>query len=287
MTLLELMRNACNQLGLSEPATVYGTQNKRIKQLLAILESDVAEELKSSVRWPQLTRTWTITLADGQSEYEMPSDLDWTINETQWKSGSNEVIDGPYEAAEWERLERGYSSPDVQNRFKIAGVDPSILTISPTPGAGDAGQTLTFQYQTVTWIRPQLWAATMAYAGNEYVYSSGRVYQTTTGGTSGSTAPTHQSGTVSDGGINWTAVTAGYKEFRDDSDQFLIPAYICLLALKYNWSFAKGLPYQKHESRFYRELMRQRTKITGARKVVLGSGRRRYKTLLDAVDRMY
>ncbi len=287
MTLLELMQDVCNQLGLAEPETVIGTTNKRIKQLLSLLEGDVAEELKSEVRWPQLTRTWTITLVDGQSSYDMPIDLDWTISETQWRSGSNQVIDGPYEAKEWEEMERGYSSPVVTSRFKVDGVEPTQITISPTPGADDAGQTLTFKYQTTTWIKPQTWATATVYVGNDYVFSSGRVYQTTVGGTSGATAPTHQSGSASDGSVSWTAVDGGYSRFQSDDDETLIPSYICVLGLKYAWSFSKGLPYQKHEQRYKRELTKMRTKTSGARAVILGGANQRLQTVKDAADRMY
>lgn len=287
MTLLQLMRDVCNQLGLGEPVTVYGTTNKLVKQLLAMLESDVAEELKSHVRWPQLTRTWTITLVAGQSEYDMPIDLDWTINETQWKSGTYEVIDGPYEAAEWEAMENGYSSPVVTPRFKVDGVEPTKLTLSPTPTASEAGQTLTFRYQTTTWIKPSTWATATVYVGGSYVYSAGRVYYAAVGGTSGATAPTHQSGTASDGLIDWEAVDGGYTRFLSDTDETLLPGYICILGLKYNWAMSKGLPYQKHEQRFRNELTRQRTKLTGSRSVILGGANKRLQTVKDAADRMY
>jgi hypothetical protein len=287
MTVLELMRDVCNQLGLAEPSLVVGSTNKLIKQLTSMLESDVSEELKSQVRWPQLTRSWVITLVDGQASYNMPGDLDWTINETQWKSGSYEVVDGPYEAAEWEAMENGHSSPVVTPRFKVEGIDPTQLTLSPTPTANEAGQTLSFKYQTTSWIRPQLWVATDTYAPGEYVYSAGRIYTTPTGGTAGTDAPTHQVGVESDGSVNWEFMSGGYTRFMSDADEFLLPHYICSLALKYNWTFSKGQPYQKHEARFKQELSRQRTKLSGSRAVILSGGNRRLQTVRDAADRMY
>ena len=58
------------------------------------------------------------------------------------------------------------------------------------------------------------WAATHAYSLNATVTASGKVYKVTTAGTSGSTAPTWPaSGTVTDGTVTWTYVSAasGYE----------------------------------------------------------------------------
>lgn len=48
------------------------------------------------------------------------------------------------------------------------------------------------------------WTTATSYtASTSYVYNGLNVYQATTTGTSGATAPTHTSGTVSDGGVSW------------------------------------------------------------------------------------
>ena len=53
------------------------------------------------------------------------------------------------------------------------------------------------------------WEPTHAYAANATVTASGKVYKVTTAGTSGSTAPTWPaSGTVTDGTVTWTYVSA-------------------------------------------------------------------------------
>ena len=57
----------------------------------------------------------------------------------------------------------------------------------------------------------EYWYTGTVYAAGATVISYdgsnvGRVYKTTLGGTTGATAPTHTSGTVSDGGVSWTCV---------------------------------------------------------------------------------
>lgn len=55
---------------------------------------------------------------------------------------------------------------------------------------------------TTTWGSAQ-WVTSTSYTSGDQVRNDGRVYQATTTGTSGATAPTHTSGSVSDGGVTW------------------------------------------------------------------------------------
>jgi hypothetical protein len=48
------------------------------------------------------------------------------------------------------------------------------------------------------------WAASAATPAKAFRTNSGNLYYSSTGGTTGSTAPTHTAGTVSDGGVDWT-----------------------------------------------------------------------------------
>ncbi|MDF2534336.1 MAG: Pectate lyase superfamily protein [Bacillales bacterium] len=58
------------------------------------------------------------------------------------------------------------------------------------------------------------WAATTAYALNSYVLSTnGKIYKATVAGTSGSTAPSHASGTSGDGTVTWQYVDSFMIDF--------------------------------------------------------------------------
>lgn len=52
------------------------------------------------------------------------------------------------------------------------------------------------------------WASAQVTPQYNYCYNGLNVYQATTGGTTGATAPTHTSGAVSDGGVTWTYITS-------------------------------------------------------------------------------
>jgi parallel beta-helix repeat protein len=53
-----------------------------------------------------------------------------------------------------------------------------------------------------------VWASGVVTASNQYVRNGNNVYYSTNAGTTGATGPTHTSGTVSDGGVNWRYITS-------------------------------------------------------------------------------
>ena len=53
------------------------------------------------------------------------------------------------------------------------------------------------------------WMASTAYAAGATVHANGNVYRATVGGTTGTTAPGHTSGTATDGGVTWEFVQVG------------------------------------------------------------------------------
>lgn len=57
--------------------------------------------------------------------------------------------------------------------------------------------------ETVQYIG-KTWTASTTYLTGEYSYNAGRLYYASTGGISGSTAPSHTTGSATDGSVTWT-----------------------------------------------------------------------------------
>lgn len=74
--------------------------------------------------------------------------------------------------------------------------------------ANDVGSLIRIDQETLTSSTP--WKASTAYTTGDYVRSEGKEYVAASTATSGTTIPSHTSGTVSDGGVNWTYVSPGY-----------------------------------------------------------------------------
>lgn len=74
---------------------------------------------------------------------------------------------------------------------------------------------------------PSTWATATVYPSDAYVVYSGRYYRTALGGTSGATAPTHTSGSVSDGGVIWTYMPMGVR---------CVSPALLMQRLSYSWN---------------------------------------------------
>jgi hypothetical protein len=74
--------------------------------------------------------------------------------------------------------------------------------------ADDVGSLIRIDQEVVTATAP--WVTGTAYTAGNYVRSEGKEYKAANSATSGTTIPSHTSGTVSDGGVNWEYISAGY-----------------------------------------------------------------------------
>lgn len=74
--------------------------------------------------------------------------------------------------------------------------------------AADVGKIIRIDQQVITSTQP--WKTATAYTAGNYVRSEGREYVAANSATSGTSIPSHTTGTVSDGGVNWTYTSAGY-----------------------------------------------------------------------------
>jgi hypothetical protein len=115
---------------------------------------------------------------------------------------------------------RGYGlNTTVYQRFQIRGLSNNELLISPTPTASQNGNVIIFEYVADRCVKPATWVTGTVYSAGAYTFYNGNYYQTTAGGTSGATVPTHTSGSVSDGGVTWTYYNGAYSDFLADSDE--------------------------------------------------------------------
>ena len=274
-TLLTFMQSVCDELGLDRPSSVVGSTNKTTRQLLALLEQDVAEEVKSRILWPQLIKLHEVTLVEDQEGYEFPDDIERQITETQWNQSETWAMVGPISPQRWQLRKFGIVETGVRDYWRVRGAGDKQFLISPVPSASQAGNTISFEYVSKNWVRPKSWSASATFPAGSYCWNDGNIYQTTSGGNTGNTAPTHTTGSSSDGSVTWDYISTAYEKALADTDTFILPETILRLGLKYRWKQTKGFPFSKDEQRFETELKRQATKLRGARTVNMGRRRRR------------
>lgn len=93
-----------------------------------------------------------------------------------------------------------------------SGTGITITASSSIFTAGHVGALFKIEQQIITSTQP--WKASTSYTAGDFVRSQGKEYVAATTGTSGTTIPAHTTGTVSDGGVDWTYTSPGYGVAR-------------------------------------------------------------------------
>lgn len=139
MTLLSIVQNACNEVGLSAPSTVIGNSNQTAVRCLRYAHRIGRELVRKDC--PYLIKEHTFVTVADQVEYDQPSDFDHFVPFTHWNRSTNRQM-FPIAATEWQLLQSGLATVSINERFRIRGKDRKIL-IEPTP---DSVQTLSYEY---------------------------------------------------------------------------------------------------------------------------------------------
>ena len=217
MSLATVIQNVANEAGYTVESNILTSTEITTKQLLAITNR-MNREIFEAYPWPKCYASGAITLVNGQATYQLPAAFSDYHYETFWNSSTRWRVLGPMTAQEYAEI-RGYGlNTTVYQRFQIRGLSNSQLLISPTPGASVSGDIIIFEYIADRSVRPKQWTTTTTFAAGAYCFNNGNYYSTTAGGTTGATAPTHTSGSASDGGVTWDYYDGIYDKFLADTD---------------------------------------------------------------------
>lgn len=217
MALTDLISNVGNKCGYKVTTNVISSTDTTTKQLLALLQS-LNEELMEGYDWPQLMRSGSITLATGQSQYSVPSDFSHHHYDTFWDQTQRWPLYGQLTNQEYADI-NGYGlDPAATTNFLITGIVDKKIEISPPPTSSENGKVVYFLYQSARYVKPITWAQGNVTTSGDYTIYNNRYYIAQNSGTNSSTPPTHTTGTVSDGTINWLYTDNPYTTFLKDTD---------------------------------------------------------------------
>jgi hypothetical protein len=143
MSLLTIIQNACNEIGITAPTNVVGNTNKQVVQLLALANregNDLASRNRSG--WVQLIEQTTFTTVAAQSQGSLATlapGYRWIINDTIWNRTQQRPVFGPNTPVEWQaKLASTFAGP--YSEYRILGKN---LLFYPVP---TAGETCAFEY---------------------------------------------------------------------------------------------------------------------------------------------
>lgn len=146
MTMLSMVQDAQNRLGLNQSSTVAGNNDQTTVQLLSLLNL-AGKELADVYTWQSLIdeATWTTTATESQGDMEtLAPGFKFIVNQTIWNRSLRRPVFGALSAQEWQLLKASaVTGPYSQYRIR----NDELLFI-PVPAAGE---TCAFEYVTRYW----------------------------------------------------------------------------------------------------------------------------------------
>ena len=149
MSLLSIIQDAADEIGLSRPLSVLNNADATVRTLLAYANRE-GKELARRHDWPVLNKLHQFTTAAGVEAYPLPADFDRIVNQTAWDRTNHWEVPGPLTPQEWQFRKSAIVSTGPWMRFRIRGNGADQFYLDPEPtGSFD----LVFEYQSRHWCR--------------------------------------------------------------------------------------------------------------------------------------
>lgn len=266
------------EIGLASVNTVVNTNDENVRRVKAYFYRE-GDQIAKLHTWPSLNREATITLST-DAMYSMPLDFDFQYFYTHWNRSDHWPVIGPLTPQEWQFRKSGLvdaSGPFSYFRLKWSNGSNPVgglsFFIDPTPGAGDVGHDVVFEYQSTNWIFPRAWLPSTAYVVGDYVSNFGNIYTCTISGTSDvSGGPTGTSLSIADGTATWAFTDEKYTQIRNDNDIVLIPDELIILGTIIRFLKMTGQSFDYLEREYYEQKKLTLAGIKGARPIAIGRG---------------
>jgi hypothetical protein len=148
MSLLQMVKDACDELSLPRPTVVIAATDPQVRQLLQLANVE-GRNLAKRHNWQVLTteHTFTTTATAVQlTASALPTDFGWIIPETMWNRSSKRRVYGPIDNQEWQQV-KGNSVNNVDPAFRIRN-NTILLTPNPT-----TGHSIYYEYVSKNWCQ--------------------------------------------------------------------------------------------------------------------------------------
>lgn len=268
-TFAAICTHVAGRVGLTIGSTIIGSSGSSEIELTAIAHA-VLDEMFEAYAWPQCFKGHSFATVNGTASYALPPDFSDYHYDTFFNSSNGFRILGSITQQELAEIDGSAVVNSTYDRFQIKGVTDTQIFLSPTPSSAE---TVIFKYLSNRTVKPITWTTGTVYNAGAYSFYNGNYY-TSSGGTAGASPPVHTSGTVSDGGINWTYYSGPYTRFLADTDQPLLSQRVLQLGMIEEYS----IPHGRSFSDKYQEALKEayRRAVPGKTIDVTGGSRGRF-----------
>lgn len=147
MTMLSIIQDTCDRIGITRPSAVIGSTDTQVRQLLALLNEE-GQDLTKRGLWQSMTKehTFVTTATPAQTNTPIPTDLDRFIDDSFFNRTQVRKLRGPITPQEWQ----AFQAQPLYNLVYLAFRErDGVFLITPTPPAGD---TIAYEYVSTNWV---------------------------------------------------------------------------------------------------------------------------------------
>ena len=151
MSLLTIVQDATDELGINKPTSVVGATDRQVIQLLALANRE-GRALARRGRWSALIRENTFTMNTSSKDQGAMNgtvvsdgDYQYMLGDTMWDRTTSLPITGAVNSVSWQTLQ-AFPVTGPYYQFQIR--DDKHLYLDPQPGSAD---TVAFDYFSNSW----------------------------------------------------------------------------------------------------------------------------------------
>ncbi len=148
MSLLQVIQDACDEIGVNKPSAVVGSSDVTAIQMLAIAKTSL-RAIAREADFIYATEQYEFVAFAGASvgDYVLPSDWDRFISDTFWDSTNDRPVLGPATPQEWQTLIRGnLGGTGIDTWFRLIGPTTSANVVRLWPVRTSGSIAMSFDY---------------------------------------------------------------------------------------------------------------------------------------------
>jgi hypothetical protein len=158
MTLLSIVQNAADRLGLQRPTSVMSSSDDNAKVLRGLAQEE-GKALYDRHTWQVFQTEYTFPTVNGTASYALPSGFDQLIKDTVFNRTRRRRMVGDLSPSQWQETQASLVTM-VNPAFRIRG---NLFLISPTP---TAAETIAYEYITKNWCQSSVAVGQSAWAAD-------------------------------------------------------------------------------------------------------------------------
>jgi hypothetical protein len=273
-TILEIIKNCAVELDIQTSSSInsaVSSTNNSIAQLVK-LANRIGVSLSKNYQFAELRKRHAFNLVASQESYAIPGDFEHFLFDTFWDAETKRPMCGPLSPSEWEARKNGAVPSSVYYRYTVYGGATKKIYISPTPTTTNE---IVFEYQSTNFCKPKTWTTSTSFTAGSYCFYEGNIYYTSAGGTTGSDAPVHTTGSDDDGAVSWEYFNEPYNKFLADTDEVLIDQDVLELGIMALYCRTKNLEgWDIRYGEYVNAAGSAAARFGGARTLSIGKGTR-------------